>query len=73
VADHEPVTLDTVVEPDLLDTQVPRDGLVAPLVGERRLGLLAVGAQILADDVVPAGALQVAAVALGAKSSLLDH
>ena len=70
VADHEPVTVGAVVDPDLLDAQVARDGVVAALAGECRACFLAVGAELLSDDVVPAATLQVAAVALGAEAAV---
>jgi len=68
VADHEPVAVGAVVDPDLLDAQVPGDGVVAALATERGARFLAVGAELLSDDVVSAATLQVAAVALGAEA-----
>jgi len=59
VADDEAVAGDAVVDPDLLDAQVALNDVVAALTGERRLRLLGVGAELRADDLVPAGALQV--------------
>ena len=75
VADHEPVTVGGVVDPDLLDAQVPLDGVVAPLAGERGVRFLGVSAELLTDDVVPACALQVAAVALAGEPTVQhpDH
>ena len=75
VADYEPVANGAFVDADLLDTEVALHGVVAPLAGERRVGFLAVGAQLLADDVVPATALQVAAVLLAGEPAVQhpDH
>jgi hypothetical protein len=75
VADHEPVAVGAVVVPDLLDAQVALNSVVAALARERGTGFLAVGAQLLADDVVAATALQMAAVTLGSKSAVQhpDH
>ena len=75
VADHEPVAVGAVVDPDLLDARVPRDRAVVALAGERGVGFLAVGAEFLADDVVTATELQVAAVALGSEPAVKhpDH
>src|SRR5665811_1870858 len=70
VADHEPVAVGAVVDPDLLDAQVPGDGVVAATATERGARFLAVGAELLSDDVVPAATLQVAAVALGAEAAV---
>ena len=71
-ADHEAVTHRAVVQHDLLDLQVARNGAVAALARERRSGFLGVAAQLLADDVVPAAALQVAAVLRGLKAAVCD-
>jgi hypothetical protein len=62
VADDEAVAQRGVVDHDLLDAQIAGDGVVAALARERGLGLLAVAPELLAEDVVSAGALQVAAV-----------
>ena len=62
VAHHQAVAHGGVVDDDLFDPQVPSHGAVAALAGQRRLGLVAVAAELLADDVVPAGALQVCSV-----------
>ncbi len=40
VADDEPVAGGAVVDADLLDAQVARDGVVAALAGQRRGGLV---------------------------------
>ena len=75
VADHEPVAVGAIVDADLLDTQVARHRVVAALAGERRACFLTVRAQLLADDVVTAATLQVAAVALGGEPAVKhpDH
>src|SRR5439155_26050493 len=63
VADDEAVAHGAVVDAHLLDAQAAVDDVVAALAGQRGVRLGAVGAQLLADDVVAAGALQGAAVA----------
>jgi hypothetical protein len=55
-ADDEPVAC--VREPDLLDLQVPGDGLVASLPRQGRLRLGGAGAELLPDDVGTAAGLQ---------------
>jgi len=62
VADHESVAHRAVVDDHLLDAQVAGDGVVAALAGERGVGFLVVATELLAEDVVPARPLQVAAV-----------
>ena len=54
VADDEPVL--GVVEADFFDLQVVGDERVAALAGQRLVGFGGAGAQLLTDDVVPAGA-----------------
>ncbi len=70
VADDEPVT--RVVDFDFLDLHVVGDGGVAALAGQGRFDLGRAGAQLLADDVVPAAALQVAAVVGGGEPTVGD-
>src|SRR5439155_15719805 len=53
----------------LLDLQVLGDGAVAARPGQRN-GVGMAGAQLLADDEVPAGALQIAAVVLAAEAGV---
>jgi hypothetical protein len=55
-----------------LTRRLPRDGVVAPLAGERRVGFPVVAAELLAEDVVPARALQVAAVLRRLKAAIGD-
>ena len=71
-ADHEAVAHRAVVDAHLLDLEVAGYGLVAALAGQRRKRFLGVGAQLLADDVVPAGALQVAAILGRLKAAVGD-
>ena len=71
VADHEPVA--GVVDGHFLDLHVVGDVGVAALAGQGGLRTsAAVGAQLLADDVVPAGSLQVAAVLGGGEPAVGD-
>jgi hypothetical protein len=72
VADHEAVAHHAVVDADLLDAQVAGDLVVAALPGQRGCSLLVVAPQLLADHVVPAGALQVAAALSGLKPAVGD-
>src|SRR3954470_19402311 len=72
-ADHEPVpAADVIGQPNLFDLQVVRDLPVAAGAGECRGGLRGSGAQSLAEDVVPAGAGQVAAVLGGGEAAVGD-
>ena len=70
MADDEAVAHGAVVDAHLLDAQAAVDDVVAALAGQRGVRLGAVGAQLLADDVVAAGALQVAAVALAVEAAV---
>ena len=70
VADDEAVAHHAVVDAHLLHAQVVRDEAVAALSGEGGLRLYLIGAELLADDVVPAATLEVATVVRGAKSTV---
>ena len=61
-ADHEPVAQRALVEDDLFHLEVARHMVVAALPGEGGLRLGRVAPELLADDVVAAGSLEVAAV-----------
>lgn len=61
-ADDEAVAHDPLVEDDLLDLEVAGDGVVAALARQGRLRLGALAAELLAGDVVAAGALEIAPV-----------
>ena len=70
-ADDEPPARLALADPHLLDLQVVADGAVAARAGER-LQVRASGAELLAEDVVAASALQVAAVLLGSEAGIND-
>jgi hypothetical protein len=80
VADHEPHRPGTVVavpdpaggDVDLLDPQVPGDGLVPAGAGQRGGGLDVGVPQLLGVDVVPAAAGQVGPVRRGGEPAVGD-
>jgi hypothetical protein len=61
-ADHEAVALGAVLDHHVLDGQVAGHGVVAALAHQRRLGLRGIAARLLAQHVVAARTLQIAAV-----------